>query len=554
MQPVILKGARFSYQVIFTFERCDGIDINDVPTPKSNWNKEGRVINDLGELEITIDSDNQIAITFNINFSGIPGRDQVSITMDFGRVTTERKIPFDIIGVAIYQSIPNGQIRFFSGQTTEILRNEDVSSSNLIVLDSSVYNGESGASSLPKENLMFSVPDDLPIKWNANNCELQVTGSEVLDHNCALGFSLDFNKFFMFMPSSTYSSAPPARINITWQGLHLFETQTSLGVGIDNSEDDVTEPEPDGEYKDVLTYLQLDTRQSSTTSNLLIIIISVVACLVVVGIIVFRICLYRKRKRNNSGPGKQPKFKRFSTSGIENFLRGETPSAHGTAGRTVGVFEDPLSSGQSQIPTVNNYPTTRQRSNADNDVMLNPLQTPSENHPNNHRMHGIKSPEENDSEFPPAEPVDESLIAARQHSDKSVTKLVLPRDFSRGVELESSTDGASERDLGDAEKSDSDDEREHQGKSTEDGETDAAGTVVVDHGVGSSGGEGLVNMTPIDAAYDRIKKLDKLLGPASRGLVGRHGEPIAGSAGPSSTDDDSRREPDSAIMTLSTLS
>lgn len=534
-QPFVIRQSEIITETA-TITLCE--DTDQPVNTTSTFDPETKVV---VKVEVILGSEavrgNSTTAKILISFSGLPGYIKVIVQLKWGTSVYTYFYEYDAVGVAIFRNNPSGKPTFYSGNSDNVLKNTGAES--YLTFDASAYGGLPGVYSLSRNNLNFSLPDKISIRWSEDGCSLTVTEpSEKLTDDCALGFSTDYTKFYIRLPEGL-EAAEPARIIIKWRNLDEFEETAEIGTAVESN---VTSG-----FNDDLTFLQL-TKKEPGSSRLVIILVSVGLSVIALSALLFRYFLFNKTKRAIE---KTPKFK-FGHN-LEQWLGMDIPSLRTTAGRTIGVFEDPLSEGMSHIvPT--EYGSGYNGS-------------PNYSHSGMDREFSPHEDTENDESILVSEPRDGRSPLERYSGDKSVTKLVLPRGVERGVELESSTDGGSERDIGEEDKSSEDDPGpERVGQSSQatsrqfgDGETGMASDIAGETGTGTvvigEGSSDSRNRIAIGSAIDRVKQVDMLNGPFTKGLVGKHGLPIL-QAGPSTEDEgsESRKGPDSSIMTLSSLS
>lgn len=551
---------------------------------------------------------------------------------------------FNVIGVVIYSMI-DGQVHKFTGKNanTDSLT-EFTGSTSITSFSVSLFEGSTSSGIvLDKSSLKFQISPNASLRWNNSNCSVAIKQSD-LSEDCAFGFSLNYSTFWIFRNRETANHEDPHQIYIVWQGLASAEAEASVEI----------ETEPGEE--DLITIFYY-TNLHHASIPLTLVVATSVSVVVVIAIAIVVCCCFLRRTRNKVIESNN----RTLEGKVRKWIGGYVSSVRTTLGHTdAAMIDDALSEGEimAAYASRESRPKTAYSQIAFGSDRSGVTAAP----PTSHR--------ETDISFSPAEEsqVDGLVPLDRYEHDKSVTKLVVPR-LQRGVELESSTDGGSDRDVDGDLPSDTDEEgnairagiqdrRDHfirrrqqrrskrrvvsraslgpystgalvrrpqdradetgldqdssereivevdqtdQGPATdvrledrplegqrpetrsaearipraqsseEQGlpkegprpDTQATGT----EGTSSGNGTVVVDETRmrdgVNAAIDRVRQVDLLYGPATRGLVGRNGEPLASrtpQAGASSSqpagpsDATPKREDDSAIVTFSTLS
>lgn len=555
---------------------------------------------------------------------------------------------FNVIGVVIYNMV-DAQVHKFTGKNANTDSLTKFSGSTSITSFSvSLFEGSTSSGIvLDKSSLEFQISPSASLRWNNSNCSVTIKQSD-LSQDCAFGFSLNYSTFWIFRNRETANHKNPEQIHILWKGLASAEAEASV--------DFETQP---GE-EDLITIFYY-TNLGPASISLDIVVATSVSVVVGVAIAIAACCCVLRRTRNKVIESNN----RTLEGKVRKWIGGYVSSVRTTLGHTdAAMADDALSEGEimAAYTSRESRPKTAYSQMAFGSDRSGVTAAP----PTSHR--------ETDISFSPAEEsqVDGLVPLDRYEHDKSVTKLVVPR-LQRGVELESSTDGGSDRDVDGDLPSDTDEEgnairagiqdrRDHfirrrqqrrskrrvvsraslgpystgalvrrpQDRADETGlgqdgseseivemdqtdqatvtdvrledrpseglhpETHSAGAQTPspqspeEQGLpkegprpdtqatgteGTSSGNGTVVVDEtrpdtrmrngVNAAIDRVRQVDLLYGPATRGLVGRNGEPIASrtpQAGASSSqpagasDATPKRDDDGAIVTFSTLS
>lgn len=559
MNVIPLRAGENRMEITPYLTLCEGVDFQNINiTYEERGNQSITNVNKIG-ASITA---GYASINYEVIFNALPGYTELIVRFSVGDLEGFTVFPFHVIGVVIYDVVDSSNV-FYSGANANTIEFEEDSSVAVIKTFKAVVYDGSDKTTLESKTIKFVVPDDVVVGWDGD-CPITDEASSLTDQ-CSMAFSHNYENFSIrFPPNALYSDSQ--YINITWDGFARVEQEA--GTDFDN-----TDTPPLG--NDVVSSIVLSSSatsnaKSSSITTVVTISVSLSVAVLLVLIVCLWFCLRARRTLQKSQ-------NRLLGTHFHNWLRGDVSSLRTTAGRTVGVVEDPLSEGNTVMAP------TEYGSGDDLFHRFIQAQVPTAQQQSqmNHTRDVQQNAQENDDTFSPAEDnVDGILPLDRFSADKSVTKLILPRGVvARGVELESSTDGGSDGDIDDEGAKTTDDDVEEKeenctantsrrrrrrrrrnhvrvrdkadsGSDSEtEGDTEETGTVVVGEGRDSR------NRTAVGAAIDRVRQVDMLLGPVSRGLVGRNGEPIRGAS--QSLDEDgsmSRKDPDSAIMSLSTLS
>lgn len=547
---------------------------------------------------------------FFVKFNELPG--PASLQADFINKTTGEGVgtyitTFHVIGVVIYSDVDGKRLKHTGKNAERVV----LSKAPVTSFKAAVYEGVEGDGNvrIDLDKLRFEIESGSPLQWSMERCAVTVDDASKLKDDCSFGFSRNYDTFWVRKPSGTSEDDSKNEISIVWEGLQRAEIEAATFESV-----------PPGE-EDLITIFYYKGAEGG--SLIAIVAGSTAGALVALLLLGCFVCLMRTRH-------KALEFNHRTLEGkVRMWIGGYVSSVRTTRAQTeAGAMDDALSEGEfmaaygsHELHRKTGLSHTAFGSDRSGVTAAAPT-----------------SPRETDLSFPVAEDdlVDGLVPLDRLEQDKSVTKLVVPR-VQRGVELESSTDCGSDRDVDGDLPSETDDagnavnppmgdrwdqsaRRRHQRRAKrraisranvgavgagrtnrypsggdEDGDPEPGGVgtvAVVEPGQASgvdgtttgarteatgtdatTGGAGTVVVDDtradsrtrggVHAVIDRVRQVDLLSGPATRGLVGRNGEPIgsavwhqggsssqqAGLSGP-----ESKREVDSAIVSLSTLS
>lgn len=514
----------------------DGKDVN----VKFNILKGKNVLTQIN-TKSTRSIGNAYIVESSLQFSKFPGEVYLEVLFKDGDKEKREFATFHVVGIVIFDETPmkEGEFTLYTGRNADALHLEVPNATTGAFIKKynvSMYRGspETPHQLLDRE-ISFQVPENCPVKWNKSDCKVATDPSELSD-KCFIAFSRDYTQFFVRTTHNFTMNKDleekDRRIAITWTGLQTLSPES----GVVSSPDEIEDNDIISEIRFEVARDSRDGFQASSRGSIPIVVIVITSVLLALALSTVVCCWCVCGKSRDA---------RMDSMRVRGWFHGEVSSLRTTAGRTIGVFEDPLS----------------------NDAPMMGLG----GHSDGRREYvgGTQRGGDRDSDGGYAMECDTDGMVPldRLGEDKSVTKLVLPRGrgVRRGVELESSTDGGSGNGGGGGSDVASGGRRRRRalvrdsgadggcglgsGGSGTEGTTEPTGTVVVDEGVGDSG-----SRDGVEAAIDRVRQVDLLLGPASRGLVGRNGEPLLAKASLEDVDAKSKMGPDSGIVPLSVLS
>lgn len=464
-------------------------------------------------------------IYVNLLFNSLPGKATLVLSVQEPSQTVPQQFLYDlhVIGLALYTGRGSSR-RIYSGKSAPLLYLPAPGDDNqILTVNASVYasSGLDGPQqdSMDINSLEFSVQPSSPLTWDRETCRV-FNDPEKLDNRCTMAFSPDFRTFSIRVPDDA-SIDGPVNLIFNWIGLTEFaETaQDSEGGIFGGSAQDPL----DG---DKITFADIDQLQRSQaeggTPAWKTAVIAVVVFLLVSAVIILLLCCIRNHRRRKEANKPRPLLKNVEQGMQKLNIR---RLQRGIIEKDDNCFVEEVSTqGPSTV------------------LMLE----------HDHGMIGGVAA----GLVPPETSPSKELSAVR---------LVLPREITRGIDLEPSTDGGSLRFPSSGNDVTSfgrgmtsvpqvmyrnahsklDDEEAP--SSRRGGGVPAEGDILDNsgEGVGAAGHQEPTGRSSVGAAINRVRQVDLLNGPHSKGLVGRNGEPV---------EKTEQAEGSAKVLTLSTVS
>lgn len=543
----LVNGTSTSTHSIF-FEFPSG------PTPpftfvSSDKPANSKIISEVISNEFVSASDNCILMSFTHTFQGLAGYVERSIYLkDRNDLRSfSMTLKYHAVGIVLFDPISDTEIRRYTGTNAEplVLKKLPENDHYGLTVNATVHGGPGHLTplhpGLDRKNIQFSFPnasEDPALAWSKELCDVRT--KDALSADCSMAFSLNFTSFTLQLVRPVPLDTP-VNVRFEWPGISEYERlHSEAGVTSPDSTELLT--------SNVITSIRVqgDTRsqrvQGPTDATAMsawkIAIIVLTSLLVVLAFAILLSCFLCTRAPPPGKDGEEGGLKKGG-DGKRRFSLSDMFYSQAT------IFDEELAEGDAS----QSAPAPAHTGGAGN----------------------VSEVAEDGSGAPAVD-----LVPLDGHaSDKSVERLVLPREISRGVELESSTEGGSTvkqpvpevagkqknnpQAVGGAEYKGVESSvqrgteilgrgvarcdvremwrragrRETMSEEEEDldeGLSDTQGTVDVrfenDKPSGGGGGQDARDRSAVGAAISRIRQMDLLHGPASRGLVGRNGEAL----------------------------
>lgn len=479
--------------------------------------------NIISKYETRFGSQNcSLFVEIYFEFKELPGAVLYNLTIiDDEQRQRHMSIEFHVIGVVLYQQNAT-DLNILTGKSRQPLYlpepHNDVQE---IVVKSQVYNAihftETGVPWLDVTEIQLSaIPDDNEtdadtrelLPWSKSDCSINAE-LDSLNDRCAMTFSEDFTSFKLRIANNRRLDFD-VKLQIEWEGLRTYAAQ------IEGDENGISGSNPDELPEDDISFVVI--KPYSAEANRLVagalapwkIAVAVIVAFLVVAAAVTLVCCCvcgRVDRTGNSEPlskrisvifnqvamglGVRPRGCRDDDDDMDNFYV-EKPSSEDTS--TVLMLEGSVR----RVGIANSIMMAGRAGGLDDDLRVEPAYNVSK-------------------------------------EDMGAERLVLPRAVTRGIDLEPSTDDESNRfpfseddvyfahgmtsapeEMFEGEEGEGDGryatmKRERSSANEEDSELTEVETTIDRSGVG--------------AAIHRVRQVDLLHGPASKGLVGRNGEP-----------------------------
>lgn len=462
--------------------------------------------------------DCELFVQVDFVFNALPGEVLYNLTLiDDAQQQHFLEIKFHVVGVVLYQ-LDGDDLNILTGKNAQLLLPEPRNGVQEIVVKSRVYNANPLTTlvgppvDMTKIQLsILPVHDEYDVDttrellpWNNSECSINAE-LDSLNDRCAMAFSEDFSSFKLRVANNRRLDYDVS-VEIQWEGMKeyatSFESEDGLVVG---SNSDVL---PDDNVSSML--IRPNSAHVGGLAPWKLAVVIIVAFLVVAAAVTLVCCCVCGRNDDTGKPG--PLSKRVSaiSNHVVMALRGRPGGYREDSDDVDNIYvENPSSE---ETSTVLMLEGSVRRASVTNMIM----------------MAGRAG---NCDDDPRVEVADDGT-----KKDMGAERLVLPRAVTRGIDLEPSTGDESNRfpfsddDVYFAHGMTSVPEEMYE---VEDDEDEGRYAVMEreqsrasEEDSGTIGAETTVDRSGVGAAIRRVRQVDQLHGPASKGLVGRNGEPI----------------------------
>lgn len=542
-----------------------------------------------------------------LSFRGLAG--EATLVSTFTASDGTKKVfrdTFYVVGIVLYERDESGEITILTGKNSDRFHIPSEGNSTVRTVKASIYEGAPPAKLAEKPLLRETITlihhngkDALP--WSEDECGIAAEVDSLDDDTCSMAFSPDFTAFSVRVPQESKLNFE-VTIYFRWPDIELYRQSAEQGVNggrgtsIDN---------------DVITTVRIadstqikDGQAGGALAPWKIAIIAIIAVLVTIAAVVLVCCLcpYKRSAGKPKPDVKQPSDKFHEQIGNKDRM---TALDRGTMDEDDECYvEEPSSTEDMHVLMLENESEGKRRRGG-----TNRSTTRSSRHtatasfePSWSDNNTVRSGE---PLLPTLQDTVDGMVPLDRLQDKSVERLRLRSGVLKGIELESSTEGGSIARYGPP--SDGDDvttygrgmtsvPRDHFRENTANRITSEEEEIAQrgrqqrqkdfrggdyahpngrphserDGGAGESGGvmgrsmesneesEGngggdrknqanTRSKAGVGAAINRIRQVDLLHGPVTRGLVGRNGEPLE-------KESTRQQDADSLPVSVSTLS